>query len=401
MISLRHYSRLFREPGLATMLAASIIARLPIGMASLMLLLFVQERTGSFARAGTVSGLYVLGLAALSPILGRFVDRAGPRRVLHATAASYPALMVSLVLLVEADASFAAVGLCAMAAGAVFPPVTSCVRALLPRLVADDRLVHTAYSVDSIAIELMFIAGPVLVAAFAAAGAVTGAVLLAAACAALGGVLFARTHAMQRWRIEGDRAAHDLLGPLRSGTLRAIYAATFCYSVAFGLFEVAVTAFAGQHGSPAAAGVILALASTGSALGALIYGSRDWQAPAARQFLIALALMAASILLLAPLTHLVVFAAVSLIAGAPMATVIAAQSVLISRLAPRAMLAESFTWGATCLLAGVGAGIAAGGLLVEAWSPGAGFAFAACATAAAAAVVGVGLAPAGGAPAGR
>jgi hypothetical protein len=52
-----------------------------------------------------------------------------------------------------------------------------------------------------------------------------------------------------------------------------------------------------------------------------------------------------------------------------MAPVIAAQSMLLSRLAPRAMLAESFTWSTTCLLGGISAGIAAGGVLAELWSP--------------------------------
>ena len=49
-----------------------------------------------------------------------------------------------------------------------------------------------------------------------------------------------------------------------------------------------------------------------------------------------------------------------------MATVIATQSLLVSRLAPRERLAEAFTWGATCLLVGISAGIAAGGMLAEA-----------------------------------
>jgi hypothetical protein len=65
--------------------------------------------------------------------------------------------------------------------------------------------------------------------------------------------------------------------------------------------------------------------------------------------------------------------------------------VLISRLAPPAMVAESFTWAATCLLSGVGAGIAAGGMLVEMWTPGAVFVAAAGATGAAAAIAAAGL----------
>jgi hypothetical protein len=52
-----------------------------------------------------------------------------------------------------------------------------------------------------------------------------------------------------------------------------------------------------------------------------------------------------------------------------MAPVLALQSVLIARITPAAMLAESFTWAATCLLGGVSAGIAAGGVIVDGHAP--------------------------------
>ena len=60
---------------------------------------------------------------------------------------------------------------------------------------------------------------------------------------------------------------------------------------------------------------------------------------------------------------------VNLIAGAPMASVIATQSLLLSRLAPPGKLAESFTWGGTCLLGGISGGIALGGVLAETVAP--------------------------------
>ena len=70
-----------------------------------------------------------------------------------------------------------------------------------------------------------------------------------------------------------------------------------------------------------------------------------------------------------PVTDFIVMAILSIATGAPMATVIAVQSQLVSRMSPPAMLAESFTWGATCLLFGISAGIAAGGFLAERYPP--------------------------------
>ena len=391
MISFARHAQVLRTPDLAAMLGASVVGRLPIGMASLALLLFVQTGSGSFARAGTVAGLYVLGLALVAPVLGRFIDRLGPRSVLVVTATAYPVLLLALIALARADGPAPLLYAAALAAGAAFPPVTICVRVLLPRLVTEPGLLHTAYALDSVVIEFMFIFGPALVAAFAAAGRVGGAVVLCAVCAAAGAWGFARTAAVRRWRREPERTARNLLGPLHSRPLVAIYLATFLFSVAFGLFEVAVTAFASRAGSAAAAGIILALASVGSAAGAVYYGSHEWKSPAPRQFVVALVLMAASILIMAPLGNLYVFGLASVLSGAPMATVMATQSVLISRLAPPAMAAESFTWAATCLLSGIGAGIALGGVLVEVWTPGAVFVAAAGATAAAAVIAAAGL----------
>jgi predicted MFS family arabinose efflux permease len=223
--------------------------------------------------------------------------------------------------------------------------------------------------VDSAVVETMFILGPVLVAGFVALGAPVGAVLFAAVCAAAGAFVFLRSPGARGWVAHAGTGKRSLLGPLGNPRLLAVFSANVLYAVAFGLYEMAVVAHAAHHGSPAAAGVVLALASFGSAVGVLVYGRRDWRLPLPRQFLTAVGVMAAGLLLLVPLDNLFLFAAANVIAGAPMAPVIAVQSLLVSRLTPREMLAESFTWGTTCLLGGISAGIAAGGVMAEYFAP--------------------------------
>jgi MFS family permease len=366
VISLSRYAELFRVPGLRATLAASVVGRLPIGIATLAILLFLQARTGSFALAGSAAALYVLGLAAAAPFLGRMIDRIGPRPVLAVSGVIYPAMLVILVALTLQGASHRWIALAALVAGAAFPPITICMRALYPRLLPDSALLQTAYSVDSALVETIFIVGPMLVAFFVSAGRPYGSVLFAAVCAAAGNAIFLRSPAIRNWTVHPSPGGRrSLLGPLRHTRLLAVFAAVVFHSIAFGLYEIAVTAFAAERKSPAAAGVILASASVGSAIGVLVYGGRDWRLPVSRQFLIAVALMACGLLLLAPVGNLYVFALLSVIACAPMAPVMASQSTLISRLAPRDMLAESFTWSATCLLSGISAGIAGGGFAAE------------------------------------
>jgi MFS family permease len=369
VISFARYGRLLRTPGLRSALLSSIVGRLPMGIAGLAILLYVQSGTGSFAAAGVVSALYVLGLAAIAPLVGRMIDRLGPRPLLLLTALIYPAALIALVVLVENGVSAGWVAVAALVAGSMLPPITICMRTLFPRVLSDAGLLQTAYSVDSILIESIFVAGPALIALFVAADLRSGAVLFAAACAIVGSVLFMRSPAIRQWARPAARASTSLLGPLRNRPLLALYVATMLYSIAFGLLEVAVTALATAQGRPAAAGVILALASVGSGLGALVYGSRGWGLPPQRQYIVAQFAMSFGLFVMAPVSNLVWLGALCVIACSPMAPVIAVQSVLVERLTPRAMLAESFTWAATSLLGGVSAGIAAGGAIVESYAP--------------------------------
>lgn len=365
MVSLQRYRDLFAVPAVRATLVASIVGRMPIGIAGLAILLFVQGRSGSFALAGTASALYVLGLGLVAPFLGRFIDRLGPRPVLGVCAVLYPAALMTLAALVLVSAHAVWVSAMALVAGATLPPISACIRALYPRLIDDPGLLPTAYSVDSAIVEAVFILGPALVAACVAGDHPEAAVLLAALSAAAGTVIFLRAPAVRKWSGAAARGAQSWLGVLGYPKLLVVFAATACYSIAFGLFEIAVTAHAAGKGAPAAAGITLALASVGSGAGALVYGARQWGAPVGRQFVIALGAMAGGMALLVPIDDLAFYALASIAAGVPMATVIATQSLLVSRLAPRERLAESFTWGATCLLVGVSAGIAAGGALAE------------------------------------
>jgi MFS family permease len=386
VFTLSRYRSLFAVPGLAAAFGASLMGRLPIGVAGLAILLYVQSQSQSFVEGGVASALYVLGLAAFAPVLGRLIDRLGPRPVLAVCASLYPAALVMLIVNVESGAHAGWIGVSALIAGATLPPVSVCMRALFPRVVHDPTLLPTAYSLDSALVEFIFIVGPALVALCVAAGYPAVAIGLAALSAASGGFIFIRADLVRAWRPAPGRRSASVRGPLRRPQLLLVFAITLCYSIAFGLFEIAVTAFATARDRAAVGALALAMASVGSAAGAVLYGSRHWSLALQRQFLISLLAMAGSILLMAPLDNLAPFVMVAVIAGVPMATVIAIQALLVSQLTPREMLAESFTWGTTCLLGGISAGLAVGGLLVEHLSPSATMAIAAAVTAAGAAL---------------
>ncbi len=56
------------------------------------------------------------------------------------------------------------------------------------------------------------------------------------------------------------------------------------------------------------------------------------------------------------------------LAGLPIAPLIASRNQLVERVAPRGTATEAFTWPLTALVAGLSLGAAAGGALVESYS---------------------------------
>jgi predicted MFS family arabinose efflux permease len=377
VISLTRYTNLLQAREVREIFAASLIGRLPIGITGLAILLFVQTSRGSFAEGGAAAACYVGGLSAAAPLLGRLIDRYGPRGPLLAATTLFPVALVAFVWAVEHLGTPAL--MFAAAAGAAFPPITVCMRTYFRQRFADEMQLSTAYSLESVLIELIFILGPVLVAVFVALASPATAVYFAAASGSIGAMLFLRSAALRAWKIE-QRTSPSLLGPLGEPGFVPLIAVVLCFSAAFGFLEIAVAAYATERQSPALAGVLLGLMSVGSALGGLAYGSRSWRFALVPQFSLLLGLMAAGLALLSLASHPMTFAVVGFAAGIVMAPVLIVQSMLVAKSVRPEHTAEAFTWSASALLAGVGLGLGAGGVLLEIYPSTAALAAAAAST---------------------
>lgn len=337
---------------------------MPIGITGLAILMLAQHGTGSFADGGMVAGCYVAGLALVAPLFGRLIDRYGPRSTLLACAFLFPAALAGLVVVLEHAQPLGSAFALAATAGACFPPITVCMRTFFKQRLKDDALLATAYSLESVLIELIFILGPVLVAMFVALASAAAAVLFAAACGCAGTLLFQRSRALLDWHIE-PRGETNIFGPLAEPGFAPLLVVIVCYATAFGLVEIGTTAYAAETGSPALAGLLLGIMSIGSAAGGLVYGSRGWRLPLARQFSVTLVLMGLGIAPLMLLTPVWAFGLWCIAAGIVMAPALIMQAMLVAKIARTAHSTEAFTWSSTSLLAGVGLGLTAGGVLLE------------------------------------
>ena len=378
------YAPLLANTQVSRLLIASMIARLPSAMLPLAVLLLVVESGGSIAAAGLCSGAYGIGRAALSPLVGALVDRMGQARVLIAGAVAQTAALVALIAVANLHESLLAVGAMAFIGGATSPPVQACLRALWP-LVAAESQRDLAYSFDATTQELIWIAGPLLVAAVLGVGSAALAVAAAAILACAGIALFVTTPVSRRAR-GAPSARWFTLRALGAARLRALVGTSVLTGFAWGAMTFGLSALAVVSGSPRSSGVLLAALSVGSIAGGLLYGARRWSGGATGRFRI---LLTANAVVSAPLMFVrAVLAATPLaaIAGLTLAPIYATSYVLTGRFAPAGATTEAFTWTSSAFALGVALGTSSAGLTSQSTAPWSAFALACAAPLAACAL---------------
>ena len=104
---MRRYRAIWRSPHVAAMICSTLLARLPVGINALAIILFLRDQTGSFAIAGAVSGSLAAGSGFGAPVQGRLVDRIGARRVLLPLACVHALALGAIVLFAELGARMA------------------------------------------------------------------------------------------------------------------------------------------------------------------------------------------------------------------------------------------------------------------------------------------------------
>jgi MFS family permease len=359
---LDRYRAVLSAPGCARVFATALLGRLPQGMSSLAILLLVRGRTGSYAAAGVAVGAYALSSAACAPVQGRLVDRFGRVRVLAPAAVLQGLALVALVLAGHAPAAILIV--LAGIAGALLPSLAPTVRALLREMLTDRALRETAYSLESVIQELIWITGPLVVAVVITFTSPAGAVLLSAVICLIGTLLFLSTPVV---RSGGPRRSEAERVPvLAIPAVRALLGPIALMGTSLGAIEVGLPSLALHAGSRPASGLLLAVWSVGSMAGGLWYGSRSWHASLGtryRTLLLAAVICCAPLIVARTIPEGMIF---SLLAGLTIAPVFACQYALIGHAVTPGVETEAFTWVAAALIAGLAAGSALGGAVISA-----------------------------------
>lgn len=344
------------------LLAISLIARLPVAMLSIGLLVHTEHATGAYAAAGLVAGVFALAQGVGGPLLGRLVDRRGQTAIL-ASCALVSGVALGATAALTTDAPLGARIALAIAAGATLPPVGACVRALLPTVVEDRGTLHRAYAMDAAAVELTWVVGPPVVLAVGVAVSTGAALALTGALLAVSTLVFAAAPASRRWRPEHvERRA----GAMRAPGMRTLAAVLLAVGLVFGAVEVAVTASAEAFGATGSAGPLLGVWGAGSLIGGLVAAKLGGGARTGAGLIALLAALGVTHGALAFATGPVLLGALVLIAGATIAPTFATVYGMVDAVAPSGSATEAFAWLATTTAVGASGGAALAGALTDA-----------------------------------
>jgi len=357
------YRHILGVPGALRFSGSALVARLPIAMDTIGIVLLVTGAGRSYGLAGAMSAAYLLAAASFAIPQARFIDRLGQGPVLTAAAVVFALAMVTFVVVVRVGgpewAAFATVAL----GGAAFPQIGSCVRTRWSNVLGSRADVDTAYALESAVDEVVFMTGPILVTVLATSlDPVVG--LAAAIVAGTGGTLF---FAAQRSTapeptpggrgLRRERLPMSVMGPvsmvgLALGTL-------------FGAAEVSTVAFASSRGLEGYAGLLLALWAAGSLIAGVVTGMVAWRiGPAARLRRGAVAMFVA-MLPLSLIGSMWVMGGWLFVAGFAIAPTLVASLSLVEQAVPAARLTEGMAIVETALVAGVAPGAALAGQIID------------------------------------
>lgn len=367
------YRELLRIPGAWQFTLAGFFARTPFAMLPLAIILFVSDRSGSFAIAGALVAAYQIPNATISIYTSRLTDRYGQRVMTSLLTVGYAVGLTGFIIAVLLGVNWWVVALMCAFTGAMNPAIGSVVRARWAYVVGPSK-VGTAFAMESTLDELNWTIAPLITAVLATAIAPVAPMLLAVTLALVAGLAYSLQGRTAPPANRGNHEHHELhqQGILRTGLLYVVAIAAGI-GVLFGSFEIAVVAFCDIRDAHTASGIVLALWALGSMLGGLWFGTRVRSTGLGRTAAIQLTVLAVLMIPSLFVGQVWLLAVVTLIAGAAVAPTLITGFSLAERLVPPASVTEGLTWTLSGITLGFALGSAVAGKLIDARGVTAGF----------------------------
>ena len=344
---LKPYQEIFSYPGSLAFSLAGLITRMPMSMTGLAIILLIYAKTGSYGTAGAVVAAYSIAQSFVGPRWARMADRIGQSNTIRRALPFHIAGLLLIVILVSVNTPSGFWYFVALLAATFSVQTGSLIRRrwhyIMIGKATDEKslargkeLLNSAWSLEALVDEVVFIVATVL------------CTQVAPAAGLLAGILFVTIGSIFLLA-QGESAPPTMaeLGEKHSGGVWKIPAClnvtsvNFFLGAYFGAVELAVVAICTEAGAKPLSGVLLAVWAFGSGVAAIangIFAARFHPAP---RFLIAL--LSLTLLSIGPLlTHSLFTLGIALFfSGFAISPVLIAGISVVEKLVPETQMTEA------------------------------------------------------------
>ena len=262
---MNRYKELFGFPQVIRLGISAFPARLAYGMIGLGIFFKAEQETGSIAIAGFAIGLNSLAGSLTAGIRGSVMDRFGQKWPIRILVPMYSAL----ILLLNTMETRQSILVTAFVLGITAPPINLSVRPLWKDIVPDSYL-RTAYAFDSSMMSSTSVIGPVVITALSLSSRPELGLGTVATLMFIGGVALSLTPASRDWIPEKKKKDQERLW--RNRAIQLLMFEGCFIGFGWGVFDVAVPAFATQEGVQHRVAWIFASFGASTVIGGLLGG---------------------------------------------------------------------------------------------------------------------------------
>jgi MFS family permease len=262
---MNRYKELFAFPQVIRLGVSAFPARLAYGMIGLGIFFKAEQETGSVAIAGFAIGLNSLAGSMTAGLRGSVMDKFGQKWPIRILVPMYAAL----ILLLNTMETRQLILITAFVLGITAPPINLSVRPLWKDIVPDSYL-RTAYAFDSSMMSTTSVIGPVVITALALSSRPGLGLGTIATLMLIGGIALSLTPASRDWIPERKKKNQQKLW--RDRAIQLLMFEGCFIGFGWGVFDVAVPAFATQEGVQHRVAWIFAAFGAATVVGGLLGG---------------------------------------------------------------------------------------------------------------------------------
>lgn len=262
---MNRYRELLGVPQVKILVSSALPARIAYGMVALSIFFKANHETNSIPLAGLAIGLNSLSGALTAGARGSLMDRYGQKWPLRIQVPAYSAMLILLNLMHDRQSIL----LIAFLLGMTAPPINLSVRPLWRSLV-DERLLRTAYALDTSFINAAGVIGPIFATMLSLSSHPGAALLVCSALMLIGGGSLGFTRVSKNWIPEVKETGSR---PLWRNPAMQLLMFEGCFiGFGWGAFNVGVPAFATMEHVPHRTAWILGTMGVFNIIGGLLGG---------------------------------------------------------------------------------------------------------------------------------